>query len=115
MITTVPNMRGSIGALQRLLDPKIYGIHVPLRPHDLRTAHERARLTVDRCGYLMPANWRVVVVHPSRPGQRAIRRALGAATKLVWAAGRAGVRIPSNRLTSPYLACVARLDRHGGG
>lgn len=114
MITTVPNMRGSIGSLQRLLDPKVYGIHVPLRPRDLKVAHDRAGLTVDRCGYVMPANWRVVVVHPGRRGRRAIRCLLGAATKLIWAADRAGVTIPTNRMTSPYLACVARLDRCPG-
>lgn len=115
MITTVPNMRGSVGSLQRLLDPKVHGIHVPLRPCDLKAAHERAGLTVDRCAYVMPANWRVVVVHPSHPGRSAIRRVLAAATRLVWAADRAGARIPSNRMTSPYLACVARLHRRPGG
>ncbi len=111
MITTVPNLTGAIGTLQRLLDPKVYGIHVPLGPRELRVAHERVGLDVDRCGYLMPANWRVVVVPPTGRGRRLARRALGGATKLVWAADRLGARVPPNRLTSPYVACVARLGR----
>ena len=101
--------------LQRLLDPKAYGIHVPLGPRELRAAHGRAGLDVERCGYLMPANWRVVVVPPTGRGRRLERRALGAATKLVWAADRLGARIPPNRLTSPYAACVARLGRSRDG
>ena len=109
MITTVPNMRGAPGALQRLLDPAIYRIHVTLRPRDLRAAHASAGLDVLECGYLMPANLRVVVVNPKRRGRRPLRRALAAATNLIWAADRVGLHLPPNRLTSPYIACVARL------
>ena len=108
MITTLPNMRGTVGGLQRLLDPAIYRIHVPLRPGDLRRAHERAGLDVVQCGYAMPANWRVVVVDPKRPGRRLLRRSLAAATDLVWAADRIGLSLPPNRLTSPYVTCLAR-------
>ena len=109
MITTVPNMRGIPGALQRMLDPKIYRIHVPLRPGDLRAAHECAGLEVVHCDYVMPANLRVVVVDPNRRKRDTLRRALAGATKLLWAPERFGVRVAPNRLTSPYIACAARL------
>jgi SAM-dependent methyltransferase len=108
MITTIPNMRGTLGGLQRVLDPRVYRMHVPLRARDLAAAHGRAGLEVVRCGYEMPANWRVAVVKPGRLGRRSLRKGLAAASRLAWAAERIGVRVPPNRLTSPYIACLAR-------
>lgn len=112
MVTTIPNMRGSVGRLQRLLADEVYRLHVPLRPRDLAEAHRRAGLKVLRCGYEQTANWRVVVVDPElRPAyRRALRHGLAGASKLVWALERRGLRVRPNRLSSPYVACLARLD-----
>ena len=57
----------------------IYRIHVPLRGRELAAAHERAGLTVVRCGYEMPANscgCRRTDV-PASPASRAGRRGSG--------------------------------------
>ena len=82
------------------------------RPRDLAEAHRRAGLKVLRCGYEQTANWRVVVVDPElRPAyRRALRHGLAGASKLVWALERRGLRVRPNRLSSPYVACLARLD-----
>jgi hypothetical protein len=110
MVTTIPNMRGSVGLLQSWLDHDVYATHVPLRPRELAAAHAQAGLEVQQCGYLMPANWGVVATDQRRrPGtERWVRRALKGASKLVWLMERRGFRLPPNPLTSPYIACSAR-------
>ncbi len=107
LLTTIPNMRGSVGWLQRFLDKQTYGIHVPLGPKDLKVAHEAAALDLRYCDYLMSVNWGVVAL-PRLKGRphRFLRRMLKGATKAVWRLERLGLNLPSNGLTSPYIACV---------
>jgi hypothetical protein len=45
----------------------------------------------------------------------ALRHGLFGASKLVWAAERVGLRLPGNRLSSPYVACVARAPQRSDG
>ena len=107
LMTTVPNMRGSVGWLQWFLDKTTYNIHVPLGPEELVAAHDKANLSVKHCDYLMSANWGVVAFPRLNglPGW-GLRSGLKAATRLVWRLERLGIPLPSNRLTSPYVACV---------
>ncbi len=51
MITIVPNMVGLVGCLQKLLDSRVFAIHVPLDAPALRAAHESAGLSVQSCWY----------------------------------------------------------------
>ncbi|MGI9488809.1 MAG: class I SAM-dependent methyltransferase [Geminicoccaceae bacterium] len=115
LLTTIPNMRGSIGWLQQNLDETTYDIHVPLGPDDLATAHAEASLDLKHCDYLMSANWGVVAL-PRMRGlpRRALKVMLKGATRLVWQFERLGVSLPSNRLTSPYIACVGVRTEDGG-
>jgi hypothetical protein len=46
--------------------------------------------------------------HAGKPIDKILRRALSIPTKLVWAAERAGVRLPVNSFTSPYIYALAR-------
>lgn len=107
LLTTIPNMRGSIGWLQRFLDKNTYGIHVPLGPKELKVAHAAASLDLKHCDYLMSANWGVVALPRMRGASaRMLRRMLKGATRTVWRMERLGLPLPSNGLTSPYIACV---------
>jgi SAM-dependent methyltransferase len=109
LITIIPNMRGLPGALQRLADPRIYRIHVPLDADGLAAAHRGAGLAVRQCGPLMAFN--LNVIHAARWrrswAHRPLRRALSAATKLVWLGERVGLALPANGVTSPYIGCTA--------
>ena len=54
-ITAIPNMAGTMGGLQRLLDKQIYDLHVPLDLDALVAAHEAAGLRIrfaSYCGFL---------------------------------------------------------------
>jgi 2-polyprenyl-3-methyl-5-hydroxy-6-metoxy-1,4-benzoquinol methylase len=109
IITTVPNLAGLTGTLQRVLDRQVYDKHIVLGSKALRAAHAAAGLSVIDCRYLLSANL-AVVNHPAiRPMllNKAVRGALIGATLAVWLLDRA-VTVPPSRLMSPYVACSAR-------
>lgn len=110
VVTTIPNMAGGLGLLQRWVDRTIFETHVPLTDAELARAHVAAGLEVVDSGYLLSANWRSVATgneRLSRPAERLIRHGLSVTTKLMWQAERLGFGLPPNRLTSPYVCCTA--------
>jgi len=113
LVTTIPNITGIVGWLQRVVDRAVYAVHVPLSREKLAAAHRRAGLTTLRCEYFLSLNLSAVnsglfSTHPLNP---LVRRIFSGVSKVVWWLERRGVRIPPNRVTSPYLIAVAR----GGG
>lgn len=112
VITTIPNLSGLIGKLQRRLDRDVYDKHVPLTREDLRLAHEKCGLSILRSEYMTPANF-AIVNHPGLTPpilSRLVRGALVALTGAAWAVDRFVVGIPLNRFLSSYVVCVARKD-----
>jgi 2-polyprenyl-3-methyl-5-hydroxy-6-metoxy-1,4-benzoquinol methylase len=114
MVTFVPNMTGLTGLLQRRLNRPVYDVHVPLDRSALERAHTDAGLVVDRCRYLLGANPGVVNLSgvPSRtPGWFLKKGLLWGLSRLArtwwWIEARTGAE-GANRLTSPYVVCVAR-------
>jgi SAM-dependent methyltransferase len=110
LITVVPNMHGLVGALQRLVDPGVYGVHVPLSPSQLADAHSASGLTVQSAEYLMTVNLSVVNFSGSgsRVPPRFGLRLASWTSKLVWSLQRAGLPDAPNRWSSPYVVVVAR-------
>jgi 2-polyprenyl-3-methyl-5-hydroxy-6-metoxy-1,4-benzoquinol methylase len=112
MITTVPNMAGLPGTLQRLFSAEVFERHVALDAVTLAHAHTAAGLTVLAYGYLQAVNFGVV-----NPGakhgtfRRAAFAGLRALTAVVWAAEQLIGSFPTNRLTSPYAYCVATIEQ----
>ena len=114
LITVIPNMRGSTGALQRLLDAEVYRTHVPLRPEDLGRAHASAGFEVHAASYFMATNFYVVNTVQrkgllARPLARLIGGLAGRFSMALWQWERWFGRLPAGRMLSPYIACVARL------
>ena len=109
IITTIPNMTGAIGSLQKKLDRSVYDKHVALDAEQLREAHVKAGLSIVDSRYFLSANFGVLN-HPAvRPRilNKAIQAAESAATLSVWLAESA-VTIPPTRWLSPYVGCAAR-------
>jgi 2-polyprenyl-3-methyl-5-hydroxy-6-metoxy-1,4-benzoquinol methylase len=110
LITVVPNMHGIVGTLQKLVDPAIYSIHVPLSPAELAEAHRASGLSVLSAQHLMTANFSIV--NFSGPDARlppAIGLRLASWTsKLIWTLERAGLPEFPNGWTSPYVVVVAQ-------
>jgi SAM-dependent methyltransferase len=120
VLTLVPNMRGMVGLFQRLLNRRIYDIHVPLSPAALRAAHERAGLEVRRAGYLLPAHFGVV--NPGTQGaakgvgslvrDAAYHAAIAASTGVLWW-NETMTHVPESSLLSPYVFALARTPAPG--
>jgi len=115
MITVIPNMRWVIGGLQVLLNAPVYRIHVPLSLRELVRAHEHAGLNTEDARYFLATNFWVVNVDQPPGIRRVLGRALvgvmGRLSAMIWAFEERFVRIPSSRVYSPYLLCVARKPR----
>ena len=120
MFTTIPNMRGAVGALQKFVNREIYDIHVPLSAAQLRRAHEEAGLSVVSCRYFLPMLFGVLNLGKPRRNKaswwakRIIVSVLARASLAVCALDRAGLSVPESSLFSPYVVCVAEKTPPGG-
>jgi SAM-dependent methyltransferase len=113
LITTIPNLAGLVGTLQKHLDRKIYDIHVPLDDLGLADAHRRAGMQVMDCQYVVCSNFGVLTLGDNARSfarlRRLVRFALVGFSAATWVVNRYIVTIPASRLLSPYIVCVARV------
>src|ERR1700676_5305829 len=109
MVTVIPNMNGLVGRLQKWLAREVYDVHVPLDAKALRRAHEFAGLEILRCEYFCFLNFGVLNLNRIRQSFLGLwlSRTLNAISAATWILERMGVRLPGNRLTSPYVICVS--------
>jgi SAM-dependent methyltransferase len=114
VLTLIPNMRGTVGALQRALSREIYDIHVPLSAAALARAHTDAGLSLQSGGYLLPAHYGVCNPHVRLDADRfsarvrdfAYRGAIASSTVLLWIHDHL-LRLPATELMSPYAFALA--------
>lgn len=113
-VTVIPNMVGLVGKLQKLLNPEVYQIHVPLSADRLSAAHDRSVWQLLTCDYFLSTNFWVCNLHGTnaRNLSGVLRKGVLALftrmSLLVWAIERAGVVFRSSRVLSPYIVSVAR-------
>lgn len=116
VITIVPNMAGLIGTCQRIVDRKVFDIHVVLDREALAKAHTDAGFRVMRCEYLLFINFGLLNINSARAGtagyraRLAILSAFKAVTAASWALESAFRPGRANRFTSPYVVCAATCD-----
>ena len=110
MVTSIPNVTGAIGWLQRRLNRPVYDVHVPLSAPDLSGAHLQAGLEVLRCEFFLSASFGVLNVNDcrSRWWYPFVTRGCSWLSKAIWILERGLPPLPPNRLTSPYIVCLAR-------
>ena len=114
LITSVPNMSGAVGWLQRILDRAVYDIHVPLSAKRLAEANSAAGLEIVQCDYVMSTNFWVANIGTSarfRFPKRVLHKLFTIFTSVVWKLERVFGPMPKSRLLSPYVVCVARKPR----
>lgn len=112
VVTTIPNMIGAAGALQRLLNPAVFEIHRPMGPRGLAAAHDRAGLAVESSGYLLSNNFGVVNLQGLPEGGRRRRLEflllqLTRLTKLVWLIEDRLGALPATRALAGFVAVTA--------
>lgn len=111
IVTTIPNMVGVLGWLQRIIDKEVYDIHVLIDRERLDASHSSAGLKVLFCDYFMSVNWSVLNFRKyseSRAGKLMLRLASWS-SKAVWLVERTTTGFPASRSLSPYIVCVASL------
>ena len=114
VFTVIPNMHGVLGALTRLFDPAVYGIHVP---HDLGSfvaGHEEAGLRVCEAGYLCSSNFGVLSSAVPPSGARfQIYLWLSRLSKLGWFFEERFFPLPATPFLAPFLYCIAKRAPEG--
>jgi SAM-dependent methyltransferase len=112
LLTLIPNLAGLAGVMQKYLCRRIYDVHVALDRDALAAAHRDAGLRVRTCDYFMGANWAVVNASclPTYLQGLAVGVQFGLSAPF-WFIERMGFGIPPNRVTSPYVLCVASVAR----
>lgn len=110
MLTNIPNITGTLRAYQKLLDRGIYDVQVPLDRESLALAHQDAGLKVESCEYFLPISLEVLNVASWRRGLPywITIRAHGVISRFVWLVDDYLLSLVPNRLTSPYINCIAR-------
>ena len=111
-VTIIPNFAGWLGSIQRVVNRPVFDIHVPLDPQALAAGHQPS-LDVLSCGYFLTVNWGVINIENwSQPFHSLGTRLRSWASKGVWILEGhlpfAPHLLKPNRLTSPYINCVAR-------
>jgi len=118
VLTLIPNMRGAVGALQKMLSRKIYDIHVPLSAADLARSHVEAGLSLQAGGYLLPAHFGVCNpgTHLNGGGMSSRGRDLAYRGAIAFSTALLGVHekivpLPASELLSPYAFVLATKPR----
>lgn len=116
LLTAIPNMNGLVGWLQKYLAKEVYDVHVPLDARALRREHELGGLTVLSCEYFCFLNFGVLNLNRIRQSflGLGLSRALNAISAAAWTLERIGLRLPVNRITSPYIVCVSMKTTSAG-
>jgi 2-polyprenyl-3-methyl-5-hydroxy-6-metoxy-1,4-benzoquinol methylase len=116
LLTTIPNMRGLTGALQKTFDREVFDKHVPLDREMLRRAHEEAGLIIQECSYFIFNNFFVIAIQPDHRNSFVWRlkvflaRCLHYISGAIWLFEMAFHDVPAIRIVSPFIVCVARTN-----
>jgi len=113
ILTNIPNMNGLTGWVQRLLDRKVYDIHVPFTSEEVRDGHQNAGLEVIFCNYYLSTNFGVCNLNkvPQNSAEwcfkKVILATLARLSMFVWWFERLCGDFPVSKAYSPYINCVA--------
>lgn len=113
IISVVPNMHGTVGALQRFLDKNVYALHVAITPEELWMHHANLGLLDIKSEYFLVANYYVVnSMHMRRNLMyfplKIFHSAMGRLSMLIWLIERIMGPFKPIRAFSPYIVCSAR-------
>jgi len=110
LVTSIPNLTGLNGSLQKLFGRAVFDIHVPLNREALAEAHSRSGLDVTSCEYFLLLNLGVVNVERMRGTvwHTLISGLNSCLSKLIWLVDSIRPVVPRNAWSSPYTNCLAR-------
>lgn len=109
LITSIPNLCGLNGLIQKMINRSIFDIHVPLSRNALMQAHQINGLRVISCDYFLFINLGVLNLENLR-GIRLFEWLIYARSwfnNAIWTLERVTPFLKPNRWSSPYINCVA--------
>ncbi len=110
ILTSIPNLSGFLGSVQRGLDKEIYDIHIPLNREQITQAHETAGFEILDSRYLMSCNFTLLRAPKWEKSWKGkiLSRMLSVPTKLIWLLESEWRQLPVSQLFSPYILVLAR-------
>lgn len=113
IFTNVPNMHGMTGFAQKILDKRVYDIHVPLTAEVVRKAHKQAGLNTVSCDYFLSTHFGVVNLNSLRVYslewwiKKMTLAVLARISVGIWWLERMLGPLPTSHVFSPYVNCLA--------
>jgi 2-polyprenyl-3-methyl-5-hydroxy-6-metoxy-1,4-benzoquinol methylase len=108
LITSVPNLRGLNGLIQKALNRAIFDIHVALNVHNLAHAHKVNGLQIISCNYFLFVNLGILNLENLKGGLLYKASHLRSwINEVLWILERGVPALKPNRWSSPYINCVA--------
>jgi 2-polyprenyl-3-methyl-5-hydroxy-6-metoxy-1,4-benzoquinol methylase len=113
IITVIPNVTGLLGQIENHLCPSIFEVHKLLDRESLCAANEAAGLLVASCEYFLVGGFSIINLScwKERFFYKAIRLLPMGLSLPFWQLDRKGSPFRPNRITSPYIVCLARKNR----
>jgi 2-polyprenyl-3-methyl-5-hydroxy-6-metoxy-1,4-benzoquinol methylase len=110
IITSIPNLVGILGRIQKIIGRSIFDIHVRLDREALRGAHQNAGLEPVSCEYFIFVNFSVLNMEnlQNKVVRQIFMRLFSWASKIIWTIEKIFPALAPNKFTSPYIICVAR-------
>jgi 2-polyprenyl-3-methyl-5-hydroxy-6-metoxy-1,4-benzoquinol methylase len=114
LITNIPNMVGSVGAIQKLVNKPVYDIHQLIDPAKLKEAHELAGLEVLQSDYFLFTSFGInnLVGVPTGTVSWYLKKIflglLARASVLVWSIEAKIGDFSPRKFIAPYVNCIAR-------
>ena len=111
LFTLIPNITGIIGYIQKIVDKQVYDVHVPLCKDKLAIANTKADLDLIACEYFMSISLSIVNSGSFSQNRfnKLFRHVISSLSKICWILEKYGLKIPVNKLTSPYIISVAKI------
>ena len=107
VLSTLPNLSGRMGTAQKILERRVYDVHVPLSAEDVRRGHEQAGLEVIECEYACPYDFHMN--HSAGPARKIAHKVLMRLTRTMWSMERVTGPLTPNRGNATYILCAARV------
>jgi len=111
LVTVIPNMCGLTGFLTKLMNKSVYELHNTIDRNTLKQAHNESKFNVEFCNYLAFINFGVLsscVIGDKSWLIKILYLFLWYFTKITWAMEKIFGKFASNKITSPFILCIAR-------
>ena len=110
ILTVIPNMNGVVGFLQKLLNRKVYDVHIPYKREDILISHEKAGYETLFCDYYGLYQSGVVNVSGIK-NESIIRKILAVPGKPLYFLSKLLHWDFSSKIISPYIIYIGKCTK----